>query len=217
MPLAALQRQLQAVYEVDVDYCVDDFLVTDAAVASRMDRSANPRTVREKLLLHQEDDQLDLALYLDPTVVQHLTDHNPAEHLHAGNLSEFLIALEGVSHFIYVVWNARHGKRVSLLELELQAEVDKFVGTAMTLARQNRGRIPPALHGWLFDRPQFDQALEPGEQVRYRDASHYAGKYCQQLLNRYIKRQPKPGMLRELRRFYRYTRVDKIRHIDHCH
>jgi hypothetical protein len=104
-----------------------------------------------------------------------------------------------------------------LLELELQAEVDKFVGTALLLARQNQGRIPSALHGWLFDQPRFDQALEPSEQVRYRDASRYAGKYCQQLLNRYIKRQPGPGMLPELRRFYRYTRVDKIRHIDHCH
>ena len=39
----------------------------------------------------------------------------------------FCLALEGVSHFLYLIWNASFDRSVTLLEMELQAEIDKFV------------------------------------------------------------------------------------------
>ena len=50
------------------------------------------------------------------------------------NLADFWSALEGVSHFTYYAWNAARDKSVSLFELELQAEVDKFVTTSKAAA-----------------------------------------------------------------------------------
>ncbi len=50
-------------------------------------------------------------------------------------------ALEGVSHFVYLAWNAGHDKPVSLLELEMQAEVDKYVGSYWLMRRQLPGSL----------------------------------------------------------------------------
>ena len=49
-------------------------------------------------------------------------------------------------------------KAVSLFEMELQAEVDKFVTTAKLL--RDSGREPGGLHGWLFDSPTLVAELE---------------------------------------------------------
>ena len=44
--------------------------------------------------------------------------------------ADYCTALEGVSHFHYLVWSLARGRNVSLLELELQAEVDKYATRA---------------------------------------------------------------------------------------
>ena len=53
--------------------------------------------------------------------------------LNENNVADYWTALEGVSHFTYYAWNAARDKPVSLFELELQAEVDKFVTTGILL------------------------------------------------------------------------------------
>ncbi len=42
--------------------------------------------------------------------------------------------LEGVSHFLCVAHHATHDRQVSLLTLELQAEIDKYVGSFLLLS-----------------------------------------------------------------------------------
>ena len=70
--------------------------------------------------------------------------------LDADNLEDFWTAFEGVSHFTYYAWNAQREKRVTLLEMELQAEVDKYVATTLLLLTP-RAAQPRGLHHWLFE------------------------------------------------------------------
>lgn len=214
--LTRLQRVLERIYEVQVAHDVDDFLITDSTLARQIDASENARDIEEKLLVLQDGDNVDLALYVDQAIVDCLTEDDPVEQLHEDNLVAFCTALEGVSHFLYLIWNAAFDRRITQLELEMQAEVDKYVTIATLVAAQQRGRVPPRLHAWLFDNPSFDPVLSGDELVRYRDANHYAGKYCFQLENRYLR--PREGysgeMLSDLRRFYRLTLRDKIRCIE---
>lgn len=193
---------------------MEDFVFSDPELANRLDSSANPRSVKEKLLLRQDGEHLDVSLYLAPEVVEHLSEEDPTERLHAGNFEDFLLALEGVSHFLYLIWSAAYNKPVSLVELELQAEVDKYVAAATLLGQQRGGYVPLRLHSWLFDAPVFDKTLRREELQRYRDASHYAAKYCRHLLARYRGSVGSEAILSELRRFYRLPRSAKIRHIE---
>ena len=178
MFLGDLQKLLNRVYALDVAYDVRDFLLTDAAVADALDKGG--RDTDEKLLIAEDDDGAEVSLYLEQELVERLTQNNPTARLSSDNLADFWTAFEGVSHFTYYAWNAARKKSVTLLEMELQAEVDKFIATSLLLLEQGE---PPArgLHQWLFDRPKLDARLHEPERERYRRANRYAGRYCARL------------------------------------
>lgn len=215
MALAKLQRQLERLYDVTVGHDVEDFLIHDPALAARLDAGPAARTVPEKLLVRETGDGVDVALYLEKDLLERLQRDDPTEHLHAGNLADFLTALEGVSHFLYLVWSARHERSVSLLELELQAEIDKFMLAAFLTARAAGGRVPAGLHRLLFDAPVFDPALTAELAERYRAANAYARRYCGWLQRRYLARRGDRELMSELRRFYRLGHHGKLARI--CH
>lgn len=214
MELERLQRQLETIYGVCINYSVDDFLITDAAIARRLDTSQNAREVKEKLLISQDGDNLDISLYIDAEVIDHLAQENPFDELHDGNLTDFWIAMEGVSHFLYLTWNAFFRKQVTLLELEMQAEVDKFISSVCLFRQQKAGQLPNKLRPFLFYTAVFDDALDEGSLARYKDANFYAGKYCFQLEEKFLKTENNPkNIFTELRHFYRLPQWEKISRI----
>jgi hypothetical protein len=211
MVLAQLQTLLSELYAIDVEHSIDDFVLTDARVVGVLD--AGGRELDEKLLIAERGDEAGVSLYLDAGVLNRLSEDNPASCLSTDNVEDFWTALEGVSHFLYYVWNATLEKSVTLMEMELQAEVDKFIATVMLLRLQGE-RVPSNLHRCLFDRPSFDARLESRELERYRSANRYAGKYCQKLAPRLIGRSDASALRSELCYFYRLPQSGKIRHIE---
>jgi hypothetical protein len=127
-----------------------------------------------------------------------------------------------VSHFVYVAWNAGHDKPVTLLELELQAEVDKYVLGAWLLRAQGAGRFPCELHRALFERTRIDPRAAGARAGLYRTASEYAGRFCRRLGTRlaFACRAAHPAAsamqewLAEVRRFYRWGNARKLAHIE---
>ncbi|HSS66031.1 MAG TPA: hypothetical protein VLS27_16510, partial [Gammaproteobacteria bacterium] len=172
------------------------------------------RHADEKLLVMQNGEEVELALYLDADLMQRLREDDPTRRLHDGNISDFCTALEGVSHFLYLTWNAGHERGVSLLELEMQAEVDKYVSTAMLFGSQDDGKIPQQLYAWLFDDPVFDESLDGESLKRYRDANYYASRYCSQIQTHYFRERRSGNLMNELRRFYRLPQHHKIKRIE---
>ena len=53
--------------------------------------------------------------------------------------------------------------------------------TTGMLLREQTGREPSGLHGWLFDSPTLAAELDDDERERYRRANRYAAKYCSRL------------------------------------
>jgi hypothetical protein len=208
MLLRKLEQMLHELYALEVGYAVSDFLITDPKLARSLD--AGGRDVDEKLLIAEADGEADVALYLERELLDRLDRHDPLTRLDGDNLADFWAALEGVSHFTYYAWNAGRDKAVSLFELELQAEVDKFVTTGLLL-REQTGREPGGLHGWLFDSPTLDAELKEHERERYRRANRYAARYCQRLT---LGRDDEAAAHRELRHFYRLSQSSKLAHID---
>lgn len=215
MALARLQQNLERLYDVSVGRNVEDFLVHDPALVRRIENNPAARDIPEKLLLRETEDNLDIALYLEKELVERLQADDPTERLHTGNLADFLTALEGVSHFLCVVWSATHERSVSLLELELQAEIDKFILSALLIARHANGRVPSGLHRLLFDEAAFDPVLDDFLAARYQAANHYARRYCAWLQKHFLAAPQRPGMMHELRRFYRLGHHGKLARIRH--
>ena len=148
MLLSDLQRLLSSLYDVPTEHDVRDFVVTDRASVACLGGARSD----EQLFVAQTGEELGLSLFLDAAVLERLAAADPMRKLDQSNLADYLTAIEGVSHFVYLAWNAGFDKPVSLLELELQAEIDKFVASAWLLTRQESGRFPSELQPVMFKR-----------------------------------------------------------------
>jgi hypothetical protein len=214
MVLRGLQAILGRLYDVDLKHDVYDFLVTDRRALQNLAPAAVAREIEEELLLAESSDGAGVALYLDPALLRRLEGADPVGALTESNLADYCTALEGVSHFVYSTWRLDGDSPVSLLELETQAEVDKYAVTVFLLADQQGGGYPAQVHARLFDRVGFDARLEPDQYHRYRTAHRCAAHYCRRLEHRFVRRGEAriEALVRELRRFYRLGSTAKLRH-----
>lgn len=209
-----MQSMLERLYDASVGLDVQDYLLTDRHAVADWAGAPAAAARDEQLLLHESDDGLRLGLYVDETVLERLADSDPHTSLNDGNLADFCTALEGVSHFMYVTFCALRARCVSLLELELQAEVDKYATALVLMTEQSQGRFPAGLHHRLFHHVSFLPDLEPEELRRYHNANRWAARFCRRLEERFlrVRRQRPEAWVGELRRFYRAAHTDKIRH-----
>jgi len=213
MLLNRLQSQLEDIYAIDASYKVDDFVIHDAELASWLDQSENARTLPEKLLIHQDEDNLDLTLYLDGDLVERLEKQDPTNHLHNDNIHDFWVAIEGISHFLYVIYHAAYERKITLFELELQAEVDKYI-VAIELLEQQQQYCPSAsLHYHLYKKVNFDSRLLKTEFNRYYQANTLASKFSAHITKCKQQGLANQHILNTLRRFYRLTQAQKIKTI----
>jgi hypothetical protein len=214
MLLSRLQELIGGIYDVRVAYDVYDFLVTDRG---RLPRAAHGGLAEEELIVAQSADgtEVSLSLYLDPALLERLANADPLVELHGGNVADWWTALEGVSHFLYLAWNAGHDKPVSLLELEMQAEVDKYVASYWLMRRQYPRHFPAELRRVLFERTRIDPRLAAERRRLYAEATRYAARFCRRLEQRLASvAHGEREVLAELRRFYRLSNARKRAHIE---
>jgi len=211
--LALLQSALAEIYDLPATPDVRDFLVTNPADLVGLGET---RQSDEQLIVVEEGDTLSMALYIDAAVLERLARDDPFDGLTQENLADYLTAAEGVSHFVYVAWNTNHDKPVTLLELELQAEVDKYVLGAWLLRQQGEGRFPREFHRALFERTRIDPMAAAGRVGLYHMASKYAARFCRRVASLLERRRfgVTRDAMAELRRFYRWGNVHKLRHIE---
>jgi hypothetical protein len=146
---------------------------------------------RETLFVRETDDALELELVLPKKP-------------HADSLDHDAQIIEGVSHFVFVAERARVELPTTELELELQAEIDKFVVLAadaeFTLARA------PDLHAVLYDDAYHLHSHGSARGHRYRLATTLAARVITRL-----SEAPPVEARRFLQRFYRSGQAEKIR------
>jgi hypothetical protein len=154
-------------------------------------REATAPGERESLLLREQDGELEMALVV------------PAEA--ANDHDGWLQLAEGVSHFVYVANRARQELPATQLELELQAEVDKFVLLVLEQAPWHHGEAFE-VHTRLYERVRYlhEAGTELGD--RYRTANDLAARFVRRLMTR-----RGDCTHATLRRFYRAGQAEKIR------
>jgi hypothetical protein len=127
-----------------------------------------------------------------------------------GGLDTLCQIIEGVSHFVYVVERARVRREATHLELEMQAEVDKWVVLAASMhAFDATGSA--ALRARLYERVRFshEEATELGQ--RYRVANEAAHRFVRRLERRYVSAARFSELRFELRQFFHLGQEEKLR------
>lgn len=184
-----VQSALERVYQLDRVADVGDYLEEAEAGG------------REALLLREADDgALEVSLRLPPLEGE-------------AGLDTLCQIIEGVSHFVYVVERARRQREATQLEMELQAEVDKWVVLAASVASRGPLDVDQSadLRSRLYERVSFEheEASEQGE--RYRVANDAAHRFVRRLERDYVGRARFREMRVELRRFFHVGQEDKLR------
>lgn len=209
--LSGLQALLTDLYRVDPGCRIEDFLITDPQLAKVLGSGSLVPNAEETVFVSQDEEGLAMSIYLDEKMLRRLQQDNPLDGLRHERLDDFCKVLEGVSHFNYLAWRARRDRPVTLLELELQAEIDKFVSSWMLALAQDDPGLADSLHRRLFENVSFNPDLDDEQRARYRAANDYAARFCHGLRDR-LSRDNSSG-LDELRHFYRLSQSAKISHI----
>jgi hypothetical protein len=155
---------------------------------------------RETLLVCERDGELEMALCLPRAVV---------DGARAPTLDELCQAIEGVSHFLYLAERARRELPATQLELELQAEVDKYVLLSHAGARFHPARAA-RVRAWLFERVSYLHAEHTERGARYRMANHLAARFARRLEAIFLWHGRHEPMRDALRRFYGAGQTEKI-------
>ncbi len=188
-----VQQALERLYHLERVADVDDFL--EEAESGE----------RETLLVRSAaDGALEMALRL-PRLGARTFDV-----ARDGDLDPLCQIIEGVSHFVYLADRARVDREATQLELELQAEVDKFVVLAAWLGEPDL-RASATLRRRLYEDVAFahDAGTERGE--RYRVANERAHAFVRRLERTYVEARRWPEMRADLRRFYDLGQSEKLR------
>jgi hypothetical protein len=215
MLLRRMQSLLARLYDAPVEHDAEDFLICDPARLRELVGDGASPLSDEQVFVVQEDGSVRIGLYIDRQVLERLRQHDPLQVLDERNLRDFCTALEGVSHFHYLIWSVARGRPVSLLELELQAEVDKYATAVALMTQQRAGAFPRALHARMFGGVSFLPELDETSRRRYEEANRHAARYCRSLDQRYLnpRRWQPEKWLAELRRFFRCGHQEKIRQL----
>jgi len=209
--LASLLSQLDRIYDLELEVKIEEFLISREVCQNLAGDCATGSTV----VVHQgrEDEEIELGVYIGEETLARLNELDLSSGVASEHFPALCIAIEEVSHFAYLMWNANRDKSVTQLELELQAEVDKFVTSALLLARKNRQLVPADLMDRLFGDFVLRDGLDFSRRERYLTASSFARTYCSFLVRRFLRRPRVADLLAELRHFYRLTQRGKIGHI----
>lgn len=181
-----IQRGLENLYRLDRSADVDAF-VAQAGEGER-----------EGLLVKETDGALELRLHLPK-----LDDRGEA-------LDPICQIIEGVSHFVYLSDRASRDRAMTQLELELQAEVDKYVILAASIDGFDEERSQH-LRTRLYDRVAYVHAEGTLEGDRYRVANERARRFTGRLERDFIARARYGELREELRRFFHMSQGEKLR------
>ncbi len=181
----AVQGALERLYQLERVAEVDDYL-----------RPAEDGE-REALLVRETDEGLEMALRVPLLVGE-------------ASLDPLCQIIEGVSHFVYLSHRAHAEREATQLELELQAEVDKYVVLGASLAKLDL-RTSAALRARLYEHVSFSHSPDSELGERYRMANHLAGRFARHLERRFLATRQYSAMREELRRFYRMGQEEKLR------
>lgn len=118
--------------------------------------------------------------------------------------------IEGVSHFVYLADRAARNREATQLELELQAEVDKYVVLAASLDGFDEV-ASKKLRARLYDEVSFEHDADTELGERYRVANDYARRFTARLERDYVSRARFGELHKELRRFFHLGQGEKLR------
>ena len=160
-----------------------------------------------RLLLRETPAGVRACIYYPDAMIRHLESTPPQRGIDEDNVDAFAVLVEELDHLLVTAERAHAGRGISLLELEVQANVSKELVLSRFLARRG-GPLDEDRRAWLRSQLFHARSYCDGDtevRSRYEDASRLALRFLRSL-------QELPGARRvdALRRFHRASLSGKL-------
>lgn len=214
--ISNIQNQLESLYGICLTQRVEDYLINREEIFNYIPKKKNTKIPKELFLVRRKNGSLiEVALFLDSKLIQNLKENDPYASLNKKNLSDFCIMIEGVSHFVYFLWKTYNDRPITQLEMELQAEIDKFLMLFFYLRSAEEPVFQPEMFEILFEDFNTHKNLSGEAKERYLTASSLASRYCHSFQKRFKNSEDIKSIIDEIRQFYNFSQEQKIQHISH--
>jgi len=217
--LSSLLERVKGLLErtYGMDAVVDDvgrFVVGDIGYEQLYGRADSVARVRSlghrgaKTLIREVHGAVRLCIYYPDTLIRCLESHPPDRGVGDVNIDAFATLIEELDHLLCIAERATQTRPLSLFELELHANVSKYLVLARFLAGRS-ARIEDSGRAWLlyhlFDKGVYCDA-DPRDRERYRDAARWARRFLERFGS-----LPPVDRIRALRSFHRAGASGKVR------
>lgn len=213
-----LQRKIEKTYGMDTGIAnIEQFVIGDMGYKifyanEEIRRVVDSINSGAQTLIRDCGKIIKVSIYYPDKLIKILEENDPRFGIHDGNIDAFASFVEELDHFLFITHNFKFNRPFSLLELELQANITKYLVLKYFMALQNR-----ALRLTNFDKEYIRHHLfykriydirNASELERYEDAKRFSMIYI-----RFIDMLPSEDRLRDLRRFSRMACTSKISYI----
>lgn len=199
--ITSVQKWIEGVYQLDPSRPLSQYLINHTMLVDYLGRD-HPLTQAEEVVIIKNDiknekDDVALGLYLHNSLLKRR--QGTSEH----QTHQIITITEGVSHLLLILHHLRLGENFSKLELELQAEIDKFLFLRMGNLSQYA-----KLH---LNKKSNLKNLSHSQKITYETARQLAYRYCMHLEKEYLAENSLSRLFVELRHFYRMNHWAKLR------
>ncbi len=212
-----LQRKIEKTYALNTGITnIEQYIIGDKGYEEFYAKEKIRMVVNShsgaKVLIRDAGETLKVSIYYPDELIRELESNDPRLGLHDGNVDLCASFVEELDHFLFIAQNYKQNRPFSLLELELQANVTKYLVLKYFIALQNKSIKlskfdKEYIRYHLFYKRKYD-IEDTSERKRYEDAVKFGMMYT-----KHIDLLPQEDRLRDLRQFSRMTCPSKIRHI----
>ena len=160
-------------------------------------RNKDPQNPQVLFLDHGSD--VSLGIFLGDKILSNIQKDTKVF-----SFQDFCIMAEEISHFVYLLWSKSNNKKISLLDLEIQGEIDKFLLAADFYPEKS-------VFDKLFNDFYIRHDLSHEDRQRYFKAHRLGKKLAHRWMSKRGKKQKKIDWLRL---FYRQNPPNRISMIE---
>ena len=170
-----IEDQIASTYAFPIHISASDCLIDEP-----LDKFSSKNSFRSAVYVHQSPacDEISLGIFIPEDLTQLLCAANPFEKLYHSNLDAFWVFVEEVSHFHLLANRASSDRKVTLLELEWQGEIDKMICAGSLLLKQTGKTYFRQLAYLLFEKT----IITAENEALYREASRIAAQHWYKVL-----------------------------------
>jgi hypothetical protein len=190
-----LQKKIEKIYRLHSCPEALQYMISPKQFRKLSKFSDNPQVIYV-----DEGQDATMGIYLGPSLFRQIKKKSKIF-----SFQDFCVMAEEISHFIYLIWSKSNEKKINLLDLEVQAEIDKFI-----LASEFFGSKEEIFEK-MFEKFNMRKNLQPEEEERYFTANRLGKKFAIEMLRKKLSISRRMNWLRL---FYRQTITNRISMIE---